>query len=302
MLARRHLRPRFNRQRLELPDGDFLDLDWTGPEDSGRPLVLVLHGLEGSSQSHYVRGLCSVLSNAGFRSCVMHYRGCSGDINRLPRTYHAGETGDPDFVIGWLRHHYPGVALFAVGFSLGGNMLLKLLGEQAGSCVLSGAAAVSVPFDLASCAERLEKGTSRIYQHWLVSAMKKTARQKATQYPGRLDINRLLETTTFREFDELGTAPLHGFAGARDYYAKDSCRQYLPQITTRTLIVQSHDDPFIEAVQIPEEQELGPGVHLELTARGGHLGFVTGPLPGCTEYWLERRLTVFFTHLTGEFN
>ncbi len=207
MLARRHLRPRFNRQRLELPDGDFLDLDWTGPEDSGRPLVLVLHGLEGSSQSHYVRGLCSVLSNASFRSCVMHYRGCSGDINRLPRTYHAGETGDPDFVIGWLRHHYPGVALFAVGFSLGGNMLLKLLGEQAGSCVLSGAAAVSVPFDLASCAERLEKGTSRIYQHWLVSAMKKTARQKATQYPGRLDINRLLETTTFREFDELGTAP-----------------------------------------------------------------------------------------------
>jgi len=159
----------------------------------------------------------------------MHYRGCSGDINRLPRTYHAGETGDPDFVIGWLRHHYPGVALFAVGFSLGGNMLLKLLGEQAGSCVLSGAA-------------------------------------------------------------------------ARDYYAKDSCRQYLPQITTRTLIVQSHDDPFIEAVQIPKEQELGPGVHLELAARGGHLGFVTGPLPGCTEYWLERRLTVFFTHLTGEFN
>ncbi len=302
MLARRHVRPRFNRQRLELPDGDFLDLDWTGPENSGRPLVLVLHGLEGSSQSHYVCGLCSVLSNAGFRSCVMHYRDCSGDINRLPRTYHAGETGDPDFVIGWLRHHYPGVALFAVGFSLGGNMLLKLLGEQAGSCVLSGAAAVSVPFDLASCAKCLEKGTSRIYQHWLVRAMKKTARQKATQYPGRLDIDRLLETTTFREFDDLGTAPLHGFAGATDYYTKDSCRQYPPQITTRTLIVQSHDDPFIEAVQIPKEQELGPGVHLELAARGGHLGFVAGPLPGCTEYWLERRLTVFFTHLTGEFN
>ena len=228
----------------------------------------------------------------------MHFRGCSGENNRLPRTYHAGETGDPGFVIDWLRCRFPRVPLCAVGFSLGGNMLLKLLGEQAGSSTLSGAAAVSVPFDLAGCARRLEKGTSRLYQYWLLGAMKKTTRRKAMQYPERLDIKRLLEASTFYTFDELGTAPIHGFKGADDYYRKNSCRQYLSQITTPTLILQSHDDPFMATDQIPEAQELGPGVQLELADRGGHIGFVTGPLPGFSEFWLERRLTDFFSGLS----
>ena len=290
--------PRFSRQRLELPDGDFVDLDWTGPEDSVRPLILVLHGLEGSSQSYYVRGLCRALNRTGFRSCVMHYRGCSGENNRLPRTYHAGETRDPGFVINWLRRHYPRVPLCVVGFSLGGNMLLKLLGEQADSSILCAAAAVSVPFDLAGCARRLEKGASRLYQYWLLGAMKKTAYRKAMQYPGRLDIGRLLRTRTFYSFDELGTAPIHSFKGADDYYTKASCRQYLSQITTPTLIVQSRDDPFMGTDQIPESQELGPGVQLELTTRGGHIGYVAGPLPGFSKYWLEKRLTDFFSSLS----
>ena len=181
-------------------------------------------------------------------------------------------------------------------------MLLKLLGEQTCSSGLSAAVAVSVPFDLASCARRLETGVSRIYQYWLVAAMKKTACRKATQFPKLLNIEQLLETTTFREFDELCTAPLHGFTGADDYYTMNSCRRYLPKITTPTLIVQAHDDPFMTVEQIPKDHELGTAVQLELVASGGHIGFVSGPLPGCSEYWLERRLTAFFTQLTDVLN
>lgn len=196
----------YHRQRLELPDGDFLDLDWSGPVNHDRPVVLVLHGLERSSQSHDVRGLCSALNQHEFRTRVMNYRGCSGENNRLPRTYHAGETNDLDHVMRWLHLHNSNVPLFAVGYSLGGNMRLKLLGQKDPEIPLA-AAAVSVPFELSQCASRLEKGLSKVYQHWLIGSMKKTAIRKADQHDTGLDIPALLKTRTFRELDNLGTAP-----------------------------------------------------------------------------------------------
>ncbi len=196
----------YHRQRLELPDGDFLDLDWSGPVNHDRPVVLVLHGLERSSQSHDVRGLCSVLNQHEFRTCVMNYRGCSGEDNRLSRTYHAGETNDLDHVIRWLHLHNSNVPLFAVGYSLGGNMRLKLLGQKDSETPLA-AAAVSVPFELSQCASRLEKGLSKVYQHWLIGSMKKTAIRKADQHDTGLDMPALLKTRTFRELDNLGTPP-----------------------------------------------------------------------------------------------
>ena len=154
--ARRQLQPYYRRERLELEDGDFLDLDWLGLDYADTPIVLVLHGLEGSSQSHYVRTLATRLADRGLRTCIMNFRGCSGEINRLPRSYHAGETQDPDFIISRIHERFPGAPLFAVGYSLGANMLLKWLGEQGETAPLSGAIAVSVPFDLGGCADRLE--------------------------------------------------------------------------------------------------------------------------------------------------
>ncbi len=295
IFARHRLKVNYHRQRLELTDGDFLDLDWSDSVNHDRPIVLVLHGLEGSSQSHYIRGLCSALNQHEFRPCVMNFRGCSGENNRLPRTYHAGETGDLDYVIRWLHLLNPDMPLFAVGYSLGANMLLKLLGQKDPEIPLAAAAAVSVPFELSQCASRLEKGFSKIYQHWLIGSMKKTAIRKADQHDTGLDIPALLKTRTFREFDNLGTAPLHGFRDAEHYYSTDSCRQHLPRITTPTLILQAKDDPFMTQDLLPEEHELGPGVQLELSDKGGHTGFVEGYFPGLARYWLEIRLVQFLT-------
>ena len=172
-------------------------------------------------------------------------------------------------------------------------MRLKLLGQKDPEIPL--AAAVSVPFELSQCASRLEKGLSKVYQHWLIGSMKKTAIRKADQHDTGLDIPALLKTRTFREFDNLGTAPLHGFRDAEHYYATDSCRQHLPRITTPTLILQARDDPFMTQDLLPEENELGPGVQLELSDKGGHTGFVEGYFPGLARYWLEIRLVQFLT-------
>ena len=288
--ARRQLQPYYRRERLELEDGDFLDLDWLGLDYADAPIVLVLHGLEGSSQSHYVRALATGLANRSLRVCVMNFRGCSGEINRLPRSYHAGETQDPDFVINLIRERFPGAPLFAVGYSLGANMLLKWLGEQGEAALLTGAIAVSVPFDLGGCADRLEHGRSRIYQYRLLESMKTTVRRKAHLLHNQIDVARLLKTGTFRTFDNLGTAPVHGFQDAVDYYARASCRPFLRTINTPVLILQAADDPLMHPRSIPVVGELGPGVTLEVSSHGGHVGFVGGLLPGLSRYWLDQRI------------
>ncbi len=276
------------RERIELPDGDFLDLDWTVNNDG--PIVLILHGLEGSSNSKYARGLLKAVHDHGWRSVVMHFRGCSGEPNRLPRSYHSGETGDLAYVVDLLRRHEPKTPLFVVGFSLGGNVLLKWLGEMGKQAPINAAVAVSVPFLLAESAKRLERGFSQIYQWGLMRSMCQSMAEKRNRMKLPLKIEDLSALKTFRDFDERVTAPLHGFSGADDYYARSSSRQYLKEIQVPTLIIHSRDDPFMTDAVIPQPSELSPLTRLELSNYGGHAGFVSGEFPWSPRYWLEQRI------------
>ena len=280
------------RERVELNDGDFIDLDWAAPDDTASPIVLIIHGLAGSIHSPYVSGLVTHLTHSGMQPVVMHLRGCSGVINRLPRLYHSGETGDLNFIIERIRACYPQRLLYAIGFSLGGNMLLKWLGECAAENPLQAAVAVSVPFDLYRSALQLARGASRIYQWNLLRSLKRTIRAKVEHSEIRALLPRLNKLKNFYQFDDAITAPLHGFAGAMDYYQRNSCRQFLIHIRTPTLILHALDDPFLPQEYIPGTDELSASVHLELSPHGGHVGFVSGTMYA-PQYWLESRITAF---------
>lgn len=275
-------------ERIELPDGDFLDLAWT--TGTRGPVVLVLHGLEGCVRSRYALGLLAQVHRRGWRGVVMHFRGCSGEPNRLARGYHSGETGDLQTVVDRLREREPHTPLAAVGYSLGGNVLLKWLGERGPDAPLSAAVAVSVPFDLAASARRLETGFSRIYQRALVRRLRRSIRRKFAARGGPLDLSDLGRCRTFRAFDDRVTAPLHGFADAADYYRRSSSAAYLHAIRVPTLVIQARDDPFLPAAAIPAPAEVSEAVRLEVQAHGGHVGFVTGRLPWRAGYWLETRI------------
>lgn len=292
VLFRRRGRLRLVRERVELPDGDFLDLDWNGAAPGAAPLVLVLHGLEGSSESPYARGLLAAFRRAGWPAAVMHFRGCGGEPNRLARCYHSGETGDLAWVVGELGRRFPGRPLFAAGVSLGGNVLLKWLGELGSGAPLAGAAAVSVPFDLGRCADRMERGFSRVYRRRLVGELRRKVRVKFGAWDeSPIDLSKLSGWRTFREFDENVTSPLHGFDGAEDYYRKASSGPFVARVRIPTLIVQAEDDPFVPGSILPA---LSPAVRLEASPRGGHAGFVAGLVPGRPRYWLEERIPAFF--------
>jgi predicted alpha/beta-fold hydrolase len=279
------------RERLELPDGDFIDLDWT--EGGPGSIVVLLHGLEGSARSSYATGLLSALRAQGWRGVLMYFRGCSGSLNRLPRAYHSGDTGDLAYLLATLRARHPKAKIAAVGFSLGGNVLLKYLGERRAEAQLCAAVAVGVPFVLADAADRLEHGFSRVYQLWLLRSLRRKVREKRRRGLSHIDLDRLDSLRSFWAFDDAVTAPLHGFAGADDYYTRSSSRQYLRGIAVPTLILHSADDPFMTSKAIPAAAELSPTTRLELSARGGHGAFVAGPLPGLHYYWLDRRIPEF---------
>ncbi len=299
-LVRRISVPPVRRERLELLDGDFLDLDWLDRNQTKRPIVLVLHGLEGSIQSGYAAGILHALKGVGLRAVLMHFRGCSGEPNRLPRNYHSGETGDLQNVIEVLLSRYPGIPLAVVGYSLGGNVLLKWLGEQGSRAPIATAVAVSVPFVLARAADRLDHGFSRLYRSHLLRRLHRSYRQKFRTRPGDgpVPIKALRELRTFRRFDDKITAPLHGFADVNDYYRRASSRPFLKHIQISTLILQAADDPFMTVDAIPVPEELSSCTTLELSERGGHVGFVTGQIPGFARYWLEERIV---QHLQSAF-
>ena len=278
------------RERLELPDGDFVDIDWAG--DSG-PIAVILHGLQGSSRSPHVQGLLRALGRYGWRSAVLHLRGCSGEPNRLSRTYHSGETGDIGYVVGRLCERHPSTPVAAVGYSLGGNVLLKWLAERGTGTDLAAAVAVSVPFRLARAAERLECGLSRIYKRHFIVDLRRTILEKFRHRPGPLDLDAVRRVWTFRGFDNLVTAPLHGFRDAEHYYEAASCRRYLVGITCPTLIVHALDDPFMTRDVVPRREELSSSIRLELSATGGHVGFVEGNAPWSARCWLEDRIPQF---------
>ncbi len=286
------------RERLWLEDGDFLDLDWHGPHQADTPLVLVLHGLTGSSDSLYVLGVQQTLAAQGWASVALNWRGCSGEPNLLPRGYHSGASEDLAETVRHLRAQRPMAPLYAAGYSLGGNVLLKYLGETGADSQLQGAVAVSVPFRLDQCADRIGMGFSRVYQRRFMREMVAYVKdkQRLFAHQGMADRLSTLEQLgpldnmrTFWDFDGRITAPLHGYADAEDYYRRASSRYFLGQIETPTLIIQAADDPFVFPHSLPEADELSASITFELHAHGGHVGFVEGSLskPG---YYLERRI------------
>jgi len=274
-------------QRVELSDGDFIDLAWSGPKEG--KTVLILHGLEGSVNSVYAGGLMRELNQRGYRACLMHFRGCSYQPNRLSQWYHSGQSDDPQRILEFLREQMDIEVYAAVGFSLGGNVLLKWLGEQGSAMPLQRAAVMSVPFRLEHAAQRMNQGFSRLYQRDLIGVMRQSYKNKFanTLSPLNIDIDSL---NTFWEFDEQVTSPLHGFKGVDDYYKRASCRQFIPQIRVPTLILHAADDPFMYSHTPPRADELPDNVWLELPAHGGHVGFISGVIPGIANYWGEKRL------------
>ena len=288
------------RERLTTPDNDFLDIDWCG--DEGRPIVILLHGLTGSSQSGYIIGLQHRLAKLGLRTVALNFRGCSGESNRLARSYHSGETEDIHFLYQTLRQREPETRMAAAGFSLGGNVLLKWLGEQGNALDLFAAVAVSVPLVLNLCADKLDRGFSKIYRHNLLKELKQYVRLKL-QHLEALGINAeaekirqigsLADINSFWQYDDIVVARLHGYRDVHDYYQRSSSRQFLKSINVPTLIIQAVDDPFMTVEVIPEERELSPSVHLETTQGGGHVGFISGAFPFRPRYWLEQRVPEF---------
>ncbi len=289
---------RLTRERLTTPDSDFLDLDWAetaaGPLGDA-PLAVVLHGLEGSAQSGYALETYRQLARLGVAAVGLNFRSCSGELNRAPRLYHSGETGDLRFVIGVLARRFPGRPLAAVGFSLGGNVLLKYLGEegqsgqaQQGRGALVAAAAVSVPYDLAAGAACTERGVARAYVWRLLRSLRRKLRARADTLGNRMDLGRALAARTFREFDDAATAPLHGFAGADDYYRRSSSAGFLGAIRVPTRLIHAVDDPFLPGTAVPREVAArNAALDPQFTERGGHVGFVSGP-PWRRVYWAER--------------
>ena len=274
-------------QRLELSDGDFLDLLHTEIQD--KPIVLILHGLEGCIESHYAKPLIKQLEDAGYAVYFMYFRGCSGELNRLPRSYHSGDTADLGFVVKSIKEQHGSNPFAVIGFSLGGNVLLKWLGEQGKDCPVKTAIAVSVPFKLSDAADRLAKSFSRVYQNYLVSRCQRKYKRKTTVMNTGLDVN-VDKQNTFYKFDDKITAPLHGFNDANDYYEKSSSLQFIKDIQKPTLIIHAKDDPFMWQDTAPTESDLSNTVELELTNKGGHVGFIGGKYPWKTSYWIESRI------------
>lgn len=255
----------------------------------------MLHGLEGSLHSHYASGLLQSLDRDGLQSVLMYFRGCSGEPNRLPRSYHSGETGDLQTVLNHISQRYPQRDIYVLGFSLGGNILLKWLGENPEQQQVKRAVAVSVPFDLANASDTLERGLSRIYQNYLLRKLRRSLLKKAARISLPVDTGNLSRLSSFRRFDDEITATLHGFDGVDDYYLKSSSRDYISRIATPTLIIHALDDPFMTTDALPDPALRGPGVIIECYRSGGHVGFISGAVPFRPRYWLDQRITSYFS-------
>lgn len=305
-LAGRFLRPRppvpLRRERWETPDGDELLLDFTEDGDEASPIVLVLHGLEGSARRPYALLSYRALRRRGLAAVGLNFRSCGGEPNRLPRFYHSGDTGDPAWVLERLRERWPQRPLGALGFSLGGNVLLKLLGEagERGPALVGAAAAVSVPFDLGAGADALERGPLvRAYaRHFLRSLIAKAVAKEAL-VGSRVPLERVRRARTLREFDDLATAPLHGFRDAAHYYRASSSGALLADIRVPTLVLHSLDDPFLPRAAVPAAAlAANPALVPVLTGHGGHVGFVEGP-PWAPRFWAEEEAARFLADRLG---
>ena len=288
------------RERWDTPDGDFLDLDLI--PDAGGPVVLVLHGLEGHTRRGYMRHAFHVLRRSGMLPVGMNFRACSGEPNLRARTYHSGETADLGFVLTTLRARFPRRRIGVMGFSLGGNVVLKYLGERgvagepanAPGPLPDAAVAVSVPFDLAAGADLLARSRMGVlYTRYFLRSLLAKARDKEHLLSDRVDLRRLGEVRTLRQFDDLLTAPVNGFRDASHYYAESSSAAYLDGIRTPTLVLHSVDDPFLPPSALPRDA-LGRNRHIHpvITERGGHVGFVKGSVRR-PRFWAEESAARF---------
>jgi predicted alpha/beta-fold hydrolase len=290
--------PVFRRQRWATPDGDFVDVDWHGDAPAA-PLLVLFHGLEGSSSSHYAQAFAAEAARRGWRFAVPHFRGCSGEINLAPRAYHSGDYEE----IGWMLERFRSLhrgAVVAVGVSLGGNALLRYA-EEAGTSAATNVraiAAVSAPLDLAAGGRAIGRGFGRqIYTRMFMRTMRRKALVKLGQHPGLFDADAMHAARDLRDFDEIFTGPLHGFAGADDYYARGSARPHLDRIGIPALVLNARNDPFLPAAALPSAREVGAHVTLWQPAHGGHVGFADGrwpghlrTLPASVADWLSERL------------
>ncbi len=298
-LFRKSISLKYEIENFEFDDGDFVECYWhqKPSPNSFKPIVVLFHGLEGSYKSPYIQGIMSALSKNNFSSVLMHFRGCSGKINRLPRAYHSGDTADAKLWIEYLKTLYPNNPIFAIGYSLGGNMLLKLLGEWGENSPLQSAVSVSAPMDLNISADTIDEGFSKIYQKHLLRHLKGTLLAKYRYHPMKsligLDEKAVKKLKTIRCFDEIYTAKIHDFGSAKKYYKKSSAKQYLKYIQTPTLIIHSLDDPFMTEKILPNQDEISDKVKLEVSQNGGHVGFISGSFLK-PKYWLEGRIINFF--------
>lgn len=274
-------RPSFQRQRWETPDGDFIDVDWL--QDASGPVLLVLfHGLEGSSDGHYAQAFAEFAREQGLRYAVPHFRGCSGELNRAPRAYHSGDHQEIDWILRRLRDAHRG-PIVAVGISLGGNALLRWAGEQgeAAAQVVSAVAAVSAPLDLAAGGRAIGRGFNRqVYTRMFLRTMKPKAYAKLAQHPGLFDRRAMQRARDLYDFDNIFTAPLHGFKDTEDYWVRASAKPHLHRIRIPALALNAKNDPFVPAESLPRVEEVGPHVTLWQPEHGGHVGFAGGRWPG----------------------
>lgn len=283
------------RRRWELPDGDFLDVD-EGQAEPGSPTLIVLHGLESSSRSSQVVGLLQAASRCKWRGVGVNFRSCSGTLNRLRRSYHAGDTEDLAWVIQQVIAEHPGSSVLCAGFSLGGNVLLKYLGERADKAPvpLRAAVAISTPFDLAVSVRAIEQGFSRVYMRRLLRGLTRKTLAKLERFPDLVDRRALCAVRTVAEFDELVTAPVHGFPSASAYWTASSSMMALSHIARPTLLINAQDDPFFPGEALPRESIARNGyLSAEFPRAGGHMGFISGRWPGGTTFWAVERAIRF---------
>ncbi len=286
--------PRWQRQRWTAPDGDFIDVDRIDG-GVGAPLLVLFHGLEGSSRSHYARAVAQACAAAGWTLALPHFRGCSGELNRAPRAYHSGDWAEVDWILRRLRAAHPG-ALYAAGVSLGGNALLRWAQECGGAAsgVVDALAAVSAPLDLAAGAAAIGHGFNRlVYTRMFLRTLKPKAIALARLHPGLADVAAIAAARDLHAFDDAFTAPVHGFADARDYWCRASAGPRLRDIRVPALVLNARNDPFLPQRALPAARDVGPAVRLEQPRHGGHVGFARGAPPGRID-WMPQRLLAFF--------
>jgi len=285
----------FRRERWDTPCGqDFIDVDLVDGAaalSSGNPCVILFHGLEGSSDSHYARALMALVAARGWHGAIPHFRGCSGEANLAPRFYHSGDAEELDWILRRLRARFDG-PFYVAGVSLGGNALLRWLGEQqTGAVIVDAAVAVSAPLDLAAGGAALSRGLNRVYTRMFLDTLKPKALAKLDLFPGLFDRRQLLAAKDLYSFDNVVTAPLHGYRDTDDYWHRASAKHVLHDITVPTLVLNARNDPFLPGQYLPTSASAA--VTLQYTESGGHVGFPTGPFPGRID-WLARRILHFF--------